>query len=98
MKMIRKDFVKLYEEIHEINEDEAVKDVEAFLNMMEEGFKKYSKITIRNLGVFQVRETKEKKICDPRGNNEVIISKPRKYIKFKVSKNLEKFLYDDVEQ
>ena len=93
-KMVKSDFAKLYSTTYGIEEKEAVKDVEIFLETMADAFKKYSKITIRNIGVFEVRETKERVICDPRGTGEKIKSKPRKYIKFKASKNLENILYD----
>ena len=46
-------------------------------------------VTIQGFGTFEVKETKVRKITDPRGSSEPIISKPRKYVKFKASKNLE---------
>lgn len=93
--MLKKDFIKLYSEINGIEDRDIVsKDVEEFLNTMKEAFKKYPKITFRNFGVFEVKATAERKIADPRGNNNIINSKSRKYIKFRVSRNIEKFLYE----
>ena len=93
--MIKKDFVKLYAEINNIEDmKEAEKNVDEFLDTLKEGFKKYPKITFRKFGVFEIKKTAERKIIDPRGNNNIINSKPRKYIKFRTSKNIENILYD----
>ena len=40
-------------------------------------------------GSFEVKETKEREIVDPKNSNNIIHAKPKKYIKFKVSKSLE---------
>lgn len=87
--MIKKEFKKFYSEYNNISEEEASQEVEEFLEMMKQAFSLYPKIVFRDFGTFEVKETKERKIVDPRGNNELIHSKPRKYIKFKASKNLE---------
>ena len=87
--MIKKEFKKFYAEQNNLNEEEASKEVELFLETMKEMFSNYPKVVFRNFGTFEVKETKERKIVDPRGNNEIIHAKPRKYIKFKTSKNLE---------
>ena len=87
--MIKKEFKKFYAEQNNLSEEDASKEVELFLETMKEMFANYPKIVFRNFGTFEVKETKERKIVDPRGNNEIIHAKPRKYIKFKTSKNLE---------
>ena len=87
--MIKKEFKKFYAEYNKMNEDEASQEVEDFLEMMKQAFSKYPKIVFRDFGTFEVKETKVRKITDSRGNSEPIISKPRKYVKFKASKNLE---------
>ena len=87
--MIKKEFKKFYAEYNKMSEDEASQEVEDFLEMMKHAFSKYPKIVFRDFGTFEVKETKTRKIIDPRGNSEPIISKPRKYVKFKASKNLE---------
>lgn len=92
--MIKKEFVKLYAEMNEIDEKEALTEVEEFLETMKDAFKKYPKVVFRNFGVFEVRETKERIVCHSWKNNEIIHVKPRKYIKFRVSKNIEDMLFD----
>ena len=94
--MVKKEFVNLYSKVNEIKDiKEAIKNVDEFLDTMKEAFKTYPKVVFWKFGIFEVRETAERKIIDPRGNNNIIKSKPRKYIKFRVSKNLEKILYDN---
>ena len=90
--MIKKEFKKFYAEYNKMNEDEASQEVEDFLEMMKQAFSKYPKIVFRDFGTFEVKETKVRKITDPRGSSEPIISKPRKYVKFKQSINLEEEL------
>lgn len=93
--MVKKEFVNLYSKVNEIKDiKEVTKNVDEFLDTMKEVFKTYPKVVFWKFGIFEVRETAERKITDPRGNNNIIKSKPRKYIKFRVSKNLEKNLYD----
>ena len=87
--MVKKEFKKFYSEYNNMSEEEASQEVEEFLEMMKQAFSLYPKVVFRDFGTFEVKETKERKIVDPRGNNELIHSKPRKYIKFKASKNLE---------
>ena len=87
--MKKKEFKKLYGELNKIEKERASEEVEIFLETMKQAFSKYPKIVFRDFGTFEVKETKVRKITDPRGNSEPIISKPRKYVKFKASKNLE---------
>ena len=90
--MIKKEFKKFYAEYNKMNEDEASQEVEDFLEMMKQAFSKYPKIVFRDFGTFEVKETKERMVVDPRGNGEIIHAKPRKYVKFKQSINLEEEL------
>lgn len=94
--MTKKEFAKLYSKMHGIkNIKKAKKDVDEFLDTMKEMFEKYPKVVFRGFGTFEVRETKARSILDPRNQKDIIHSKPRKYIKLKVSKNIEKNLYED---
>lgn len=95
--MIKREFVKLYADMNEIEEEEALVEVEEFLDTMKDMLKEHSKVSFRNFGVFQVKETKEKKVHQSwKDENEekIIETKPRKYVKFKVSKNIEDTLYE----
>ena len=90
--MTKKEFKKFYAQQNKLKEEQASEEVELFLETMKEVFSKYPKVVFRNFGTFEVRETKERQIADPRGTGETIHAKPRKYIKFKASKNLEEKL------
>ena len=90
--MTKKEFKKFYAQQNNLSNEQASEEVELFLETMKEVFSKYPKVVFRNFGTFEVRETKERQITDPRGTGETIHAKPRKYIKFKASKNLEEKL------
>ncbi len=92
--MLKKEFKELYADYNNISLKKASDDVEEFLETMKDAFKTYPKIVFRGFGTFETKKTKERKIVDPRGNGEIIHAKSRKYIKFKVSKNTEKILYN----
>lgn len=95
--MIKKDFLKLYVELTGMRENEALDEIDEFLETMKDAFKKYPKITFRNFGVFEVKETKERKVYHSwkeENDKKIIKTKPRKYVKFRVSKNIENMLYE----
>ena len=88
--MRKKEFVKFYAECNKIEDfSQASEEVDKFIEMMKEALTLYPKIVFRGFGTFEVRETKERMVVDPRGNGEIIHAKPRKYVKFKQSINLE---------
>lgn len=90
--MTKKEFKKFYAQQNNLSDEQASEEVELFLETMKEVFSKYSKVVFRNFGTFEVKETKERKIVDPKDSSNIIHAKPRKYIKFKTSKNLEEKL------
>ncbi len=91
--MRKKEFVEFYANYNGIADiSQASEEVEKFIEMMKEAFTLYPKVVFRGFGTFEVRETKERKVVDPRGNGEIIHAKPRKYVKFKQSINLEEKL------
>ena len=90
--MTKKEFKKFYAQQNNLSDEQASKEVELFLETMKEIFSKYPKVVFRNFGTFEVKETKERKIVDPKDSSNIIHAKPRKYIKFKTSKNLEEKL------
>ena len=86
----KQDLIIFYSELNKIKDfDEAERKIDRFINTLSEALKFNDKIAFMNFGTFEVKETKERDIVDPRGNNNIIHAKPRKYVKFKVSKNLE---------
>ena len=90
--MKKKEFKKLYEDLNKTEKERASEEVEIFLETMKQAFSKYPKIVFRNFGTFEVKETKSREVFDPRGNGEIIKTKPRKFVKLKISKNLEEKL------
>ena len=51
-----------------------------------------------NFGTFEVKETKERDIVDPKDSTNIIHAEPRKYVKFKISKSLEENLYLETQE
>lgn len=90
--MTKKEFKKFYAQQNNLSDEQASEEVELFLETIKEVFSKYPKVVFRNFGTFEVKETKERKIVDPKDSSKIIHAKPRKYIKFKTSKNLEEKL------
>ncbi len=89
--MLKGDFIKLYSEKNKIKEKIAEKEVERFLKTLETALFENQVINFRKFGSFEVRQTKERMVVDPKNQKEKIFihAKPRKYVKFKVSKKLE---------
>lgn len=61
--------------------------------LLKDVFSQEETLKINNFEIFEIRETKEIKIVDPRDGAKLIYAKSRKYIKFKGSRALEKELY-----
>ena len=72
--------------------DEARKIIENVFCLVLTAVEKEKILKINQFGTFEVRETKERKIVDPRGSGNLIHAKPRKYIKFRGSRATEKTL------
>lgn len=93
--MLKGDFIKLYSEKYKIKEKTAEKEVERFLETLQTALFENQVINFRKFGSFEVRQTKERMVVDPKNQKEKILihAKPRKYVKFKVSRMLEDKLY-----
>ena len=87
--MRKKEFKKFYSELNKIENEKASQEVEEFLETMKQALSVYPKIVFRNFGTFEVKETKERDIVDPKDSTNIIHAEPRKYVKFKGSKFLE---------
>ena len=84
------DIVAFYSELHNIKDfTKAESKIDRFINTLETAFMTNEKIIFRNFGTFEIKETKTRRVLDPRGSGEFIQAKPRKFVKFKMSKNLE---------
>ena len=91
--MVKKDFIKLYACKYNVNENIAQENIENVFELIKFSLCKDKCLKIKNFGVFEIRETKERNIVDPKDNNKLIHAKPRKYIKFRGSKNIERELF-----
>lgn len=86
----KQDLVMFYSEYNKVKDlDLAEEKIDGFINALKAALKENDKIAFRGFGSFEVRETTERMIVDPKDSSNIIHAKPRKYIKFKVSKNLQ---------
>ena len=89
----KQDLVMFYSELNKIKDlDLAEEKIDRFIYTLKTALKENERIVFRGFGTFEVKETKERMVVDPRGNGEIIHAKPRKYVKFKQSINLEEEL------
>lgn len=91
--MLKKDFINLYAKKYKVSSEQAFEAVDNILELLKDVFSQEETLKINNFGVFEIRETKERKVVDPKYGTKIIHAKPRKYIKFKGSKTLEKELF-----
>lgn len=86
----KQDLVMFYSELNKIKDfDLAEEKLDRFINTLKAALKENERIVFRGFGVFEVKETTERMIVDPKDSANIIHAKPRKYIKFKISKNLQ---------
>lgn len=91
--MVKKDFIKLYAEKYNTNEETAKENIENVFDLIKFVLSENEYLKIKNFGVFEMRETKERNIVDPKDGSKLIHARPRKYIKFRGSRNIEKELF-----
>lgn len=91
--MVKKDFIKLYAERYKTDEETAKENIENIFELIKFVLSENEYLKIKNFGVFEMRETKERNIVDPKDGSKLIHAKPRKYIKFRGSRNIEKELF-----
>ena len=84
------DLVTFYSEFNKIKDfEEAEEKIDRFLETLEKALKVDKRVVFKMFGSFELKETKEREIVDPKDTSNIICAKPKKYIKFKVSKSLE---------
>lgn len=89
----KQDLIIFYSELNGIKDlDEAERRIDKFINTLSEALRLDNKVTFMNFGTFEVKETKERDIVDPKDSTNIIHAESRKYVKFKVSKGLEESL------
>lgn len=92
--MLKKDFVNLYAKKYKVTPEKSLEVIDNVLDLLKDVFSQEELLKINNFGVFEIRETKKRKVVDPKDGTNIIHAKPRKYIKFKGSKTLERELFD----
>lgn len=86
----KQDLIIFYSELNKIKDlSEAEKRIDKFIETLKSALKTNEKIIFQNFGVFETKETSERLIVDPKDSSNIIHAKPRKYIKFRISKNLQ---------
>ena len=68
----KKDLIIFYSELNKIKDfDEAERKIERFINTLSEALKLNDKIAFMNFGTFEVKETKERDIVDPKDSTNI---------------------------
>ena len=87
--MVKKEFAELWmKNANLASMEESKRQVELFIETMKEALTQEEVLIFRGLGTFERRETKRKEGRNPRTGEAIKIT-PKKYIKFKVGKDLE---------
>ena len=87
--MVKKEFAELWmKKANLTSMEEAKRQVELFIETLKEALEKEEVLIFRGLGTFERRETKRREGRNPKTGEPVEMT-PKKYIKFKVGKDLE---------
>ena len=89
--MNKRELAKIYSTIsqEEVLRREALKEIEIFIQTLQEALQKHNSVTFVNRGIFEVAERKPKVISNP-STRELMKIYPRKTVKFRASKNIMK--------
>ena len=95
--MIKKDFIKIYMEQNLIEDEKVAKEeIERFLKTFKYALTVDNELIFRNVGSFEVKQTKAREVVDLQDYSNKIQTKPRKYVKFRISENFsDKLCYKD---
>ena len=89
--MNKRELAKVYSEVSkgEISARKALKEIEVFLETMQEALEKSHSLMFRNIGIFEVIERKSRIIANP-VTRELMKIYPKKIVKFRVFKSIVK--------
>ena len=89
--MNKRELAKVYSETSkgEISARKALKEIEVFLETMQEALEKSHSLMFRNIGIFEVIERKSRIIANP-VTRELMKIYPKKIVKFRVFKSIVK--------
>ena len=83
-------FIKFYAERNNLeNLHLAEEKMDKFIGALKKALSQEERLVFKGFGIFEVRKTTERDICDARGNKNIIHAVPRKYVKFIVSKTIQ---------
>ena len=87
--MNKRELAKVYSEVSkgEISARKALKEIDTFLETIQEALQKNYSVIFKNIGVFEVIERKPRIIANP-ATREPMRIYPGKTVKFRVSKNI----------
>ena len=87
--MNKRELTKVYSEVSKgaISARKALKEIDTFLETVQEALQKDNLVIFRNIGIFEVKERKSRTISNPVTRENMKIY-PRKTVKFRVSKNI----------
>lgn len=88
----KKELIDFYSKYNGIDRKEAEKKIDFFIKAMEKALSENEKIIFRKFGNFEVKKTSKRDIVDPKDSKNIICAKPRKYVKFRVSRTFEEEL------
>lgn len=93
--MNKRGFRKLYQKNFDekISVNEAIKEIECFLETISEAVIRDNKVKFMNRGTFEILDKKPRRIADPVTKEPKIIY-PRKDVRFKLSENAKKSLWE----
>ena len=89
--MNKRELAKVYSEMSkgEISERKAQKEIEIFLETVQEALQKSRSLIFINIGIFEIKERKPRIISNP-VTRELMKIYPRKIVRFRVSKKINK--------
>ena len=89
--MNKRELAKIYSTIsqEEVLRREALKEIEIFIQTLQEALQKYNSVTFVNRGVFEVLERKPRLVSNP-STREIMKIYPKKVVRFRASKNIMK--------
>ena len=87
--MNKRELAKVYSEVSkgEVSARKALKEIDIFLETVQEALREDDLVVFRNIGIFEVKERKPRTIANP-ATKEPMKIYPKKTVKFKVSKNI----------
>ena len=89
--MNKRELAKVYSEMSkgEISEKKAQKEIDIFLETVQEALQKSRSLIFINIGIFEIKERKPRIISNP-VTRELMKIYPKKIVRFRVSKKINK--------